>query len=292
MSFKKAVIGMGFTIAMMTSGVYAGTPQVFLSIVDTVLYPNTSDPTGALGTRQLTVRMNNPVVHVGGYSISLTISEPSIINFGYNRIDTIPPDTVIFQDCSPLPCRWDTLITCPNFCYNYKVTVSTSGTRSANFDFIDGTRLSEITDQVTGQAQTSSGPVMQNGNGVLFRVPLVIFPISDSIPLAQRQVEIYFDSIFTSVSDSTGNTAWRAGDSTLSLTHGVVTIPYSMKGDCNFDGVYSPTDLAIELGWVFVRSPRPVPDPSVADLNCDGLWTPADVALEINKIYLGRNFPC
>ncbi|MGE5693447.1 MAG: hypothetical protein ACM3YF_06670 [Candidatus Zixiibacteriota bacterium] len=292
MSVKKTVIGLGFAILMFANGAYGGTPQVFLSIVDTVLYPNISDPTGALGSRQLTVRMNNPVVHVGGYSISLTISEPAIINFGYNDIDTIPPDTVIFQDCSPPPCRWDTVITCPTNCYNYNTQVYTSGTRSANFDLIDGSRLSEITDQITGQAQTSSGPVMQPGNGVLFRVPLIIFPISDSISLAQRQVEIYLDSIFTSVSDSSGNTVWRASDTTLSLTHGTVTIPYSMKGDCNFDGNLSPTDAVIALGWIYQGSPQPLPSPDVADVNCDGVWTPADAVLELNRIFLGTAFPC
>jgi len=292
MSVKKTVIGLGFVTLMFANGAYGGTPQVFLSIVDTVLYPNISDPTGALGSRQLTVRMNNPVVHVGGYSIALTISEPAIINFGYNDIDTIPPDTVIFWDPSPPPGHWDTVITCPTNCYNYNTQVYTSGTRSANYDFIDGSRLSEITLQVTGQAQTSSGPVMQPGNGVLFRVPLVIFPISDSISLSQRQVEIYFDSIFTSVSDSSGNTVWRATDNTLSLTHGTVTIPYSMKGDCNFDGLYTPTDVVYLLGWVFVGSPQPLPSPTVGDVNCDGNYTPSDVVNLLGKVFNGNSLPC
>ena len=292
MSVKKTVIGLGFVTLMFANGAYGVTPQVFLSIVDTVLYPNISDPTGALGSRQLTVRMNNPVVHVGGYSIALTISEPAIINFGYNDIDTIPPDTVIFQDCSPPPCRWDTVITCPTNCYNYNTQVYTSGTRSANFDFIDGSRLSEITLQVTGQAQTSTGPVMQPGNGVLFRVPLIIFPISDSISLSQRQVEIYLDSIFTSVSDSSGNTVWRATDNTLSLTHGTVTIPYSMKGDCNFDGLYTPTDVVYLLGWVFAGSPQPLPSPTVGDVNCDGIYTPSDVVILLGKVFSGNSLPC
>ncbi|HXF49421.1 MAG TPA: hypothetical protein VNL73_08370 [Verrucomicrobiae bacterium] len=292
MSVKKTVLGLGFATLMCTSGAFGGTPQVFLSVVDTVLYPNISDPNGALGTRLLTVRMNNPVVHVGGYSISLSSSEPSIINFGYNSIDTIPPDTVIYWDCTPAPCHWDTLITCPTNCYNYNTQVYTSGTRSANFDFMDGGRLSEIVVQVTGQAQTNAGPVMQPGNGVLFRVPLVIFPISDSIPLAQRQVEIYLDSIYSTVSDSSGNTIWKASDTTLSLTHGTVTIPYSMKGDCNFDGVYSPTDVVILLGWVFAGSPQPLPSPSVGDVNCDGQWTPSDVVILLGKVFSGNSLPC
>jgi hypothetical protein len=293
MSVKKTVIGLGFTIAMFTSGALGQTPQVFLTVVDTVLCPNVGDPTGGQKSRLLTIRMNNPVVHVGGYQISLSITDPSIINFGYNDIDTVPPDTVIYQDCSPPPCVWDTIIYCPNNCYNYKVSVDTAGTRSGNFDLIQGTRLSEIVDQVSGIAQTSSGPVMQPGNGVLFRVPLIIFPISDSVPLSQRQVKIYFDSIYTTVSDSSGNTVWRA-DSTasLSLTHGTVTIPFSTKGDCNFDCLLTPTDAVIELGWIYSGSPMPLPSPDVADVNCDGVWTPSDAVLELNRIFLGVPFPC
>jgi hypothetical protein len=292
MSVKKTVIGLGFAIAMLTNGAFGQTPQVFLSVVDTVLYPNVSDPTGALKTRLLTVRMNNPEVHVGGYSISLAISNPSIINFGYNRIDTIPPDTVIYQDCSPPPCHWDTIITCPNYCYNYKTPVDTAGTRSSGFDLVAGTRISETVLQVTGDAQSGTGPVMQPGNGVLFRVPLIIFPISDSVPLSERQVKIFFDSAFTTVSDSSGNTVWRAGDGSLSLSAGTVTVPFSMKGDCNFDGLLTATDAVILMGWVFLTSPQPLPSPTVADVNCDGLYTASDVVMELNRIFLGTLFPC
>lgn len=290
MSVKKTVIGLGFTIAMFTSGAFGGTPQVFLTVVDTVLYPNVSDPNGT--GRLLTIRMNNPAVHVGGYSISLSVGDPSIINFAYTDIDTVPPYQDTVQDCIPPPCR-DTVITvCPDTCFQYNAQVITQGTRSAGFDFVQSDRLSEIVLQVNGIAQTGSGPVLQPGNGVLFRVPLTIFPISDTVPLSQRQVKIYFDSIYTTVSDSTGNTVWRVNDGTLSLTHGTVTVPYSMKGDCNFDGVLTPTDAVLEVSWVFLGSPVPLPSPTVADVNCDGLYTGADVVLEMNRVYLGTAFPC
>lgn len=290
MSVKKTVIGMGFAIAMSVNSAFAATPQVFLTVVDTVLYPNAADPNG--NRRLLTIRMNNPTVHVGAYAMSITMGEPSIINFNYASIDTEPPDTAIFQDCSPPPCRWDTIITCPQYCYHYIIPIDTAGTRSNNFDAVTGRREEPTIAEVTGDAQSGTGPVMQPGNGVLFRIPLIIFPISDTFSLSQRQVEIYFDSIFTYVSDSSGNTLWRVFNSTLSLTHGTVTVPYPMKGDCNFDGNFTPTDLAIELGFIFVGSPQPPSGPAVADVNCDGRWTPADVVLEINKIYLLRPLPC
>ncbi|MCI0596305.1 MAG: hypothetical protein L0Z48_07155 [candidate division Zixibacteria bacterium] len=292
MSVKKTVLGLGFAIAMFANGAYGGTPQVFISVVDTVLYPNIADPTGALGTRQLTVRMNNPAVHVGGFSVALSISEPSIMNFGYNDIDTVLPHWRYFTDCTPPPCHPDSVLECPDSCFNYNTPVYTQGTRSADFDLIDGSRLSEIVLQVTGKAQSGAGPVMQPGNGVLFRVPLVIFPISDSFSLSQRQVEINLDPIFTTVSDSSGNTIWRAADTTLALTHGTVTVPYSMKGDCNFDGVFSPTDVVVELGWVFAGSPEPVPSAAVGDVNCDGQYTPSDVVLLLGKVFNGTPLPC
>jgi hypothetical protein len=294
MSFKTTVLGMGFAIAMVASEARAVTPQVFLTVVDTVLCPNVNDPTGALNSRLLTVRMNNPVVHVGGYQISLSISDPSIINFGYTSIDTVPPYWRYFTDCSPPPCHPDSVLECPDSCFNHNSQVVTQGTRSANFDFVSSDRLSEIVLQVNGIVQTSGGgPVLQPGNGVLFRVPLKIFPISDSVPLSQRQVKIFLDSIYTTVSDSSGNTVWRADSTTtLSLTHGTVTIPYSTKGDCNFDCVLSATDAVIEMGYVFLGSPLPLPSPAVADVNCDGVWTASDVVLELNKIFLGSPFPC
>lgn len=291
MSVKKTVIGMGFVMGMLTSGAFGATPQVFLSLVDTVLYPNVSDPNG----RKLTIRMNNPIVHVGGFSISLSISDPSIINFGYQRIDTVLPYWQYFTDCTPPPCHPDSVLQCKDTCFNYVAPVDTAGTRSSGFSLMQARRLSQTVYQITGIARGGSpGPVLQPGNGVLCRVPLIILPISDTVPLATRQVKIYFDSIFTTVSDSTGNTTYTVEDTLhlLSLTPGTVTVPYSTKGDCNFDGKLTPTDAVIELGWVFIGSPTPLPSPSVADVNCDGLWTPADVVLELNKIFMGGAFPC
>ncbi len=293
MSVKKTVIGMGFTIAMFTSGAFGGTPQVFLSIVDTVLCPNVADPNG--NGRLLTIRMNNPAVHVGGFSISLSIADPSIINFAYTTIDTVPPHWQRYWTCLPNPpgiCHWDSILQCPDSCFNHNAQVVTSGTRSATFDLVQSDRLSETVLQVNGVVQTNAGPVLQPGNGVLFRVPLTIFPISDSVPLSQRQVKIYFDSAFTSVSDSTGNTVWRIADTTLALTHGTVTIPYSTKGDCNFDCQLTPADVVYELGWVFNGSPTPLPASSVADVNCDGNWTPADVVILLSKVFNGVPLPC
>jgi hypothetical protein len=65
-----------------------------------------------------------------------------------------------------------------------------------------------------------------------------------------------------------------------------------MKGDCNFDGIFTPADVVYELGWVFLGSPQPLPGPSVADVNCDGQFTPADVVIELNKVFLGIPTPC
>lgn len=294
MSLKKAVIGMGIAMAMFTGGALAGTPQVFLSVVDTVLYPNVSNPNGT--DRLLTIRMNNPVVHVGGFSISLSIGDPSAIHFAYTTIDTVRPYWQHFLTCVKCPsCNCpDSILQCPDTCYQYNAQVITQGTRTANFDYMHSDRLSETVLQVNGIAQTTApfGPVLQPGNGVLFRVPLTIFPISDTVPLAQRQIKIYFDSIYTSVSDSTGNFVWRAADTTLSITYGTVTIPHSMKGDNNFDGTFSATDVVYEIGWTFAGSPQPLPDPSVADVNCDGVWTATDVVLELNKVFVGTPFPC
>lgn len=283
MSVKKTVIGMGFTFAMFTQAAFGGAPQVFLSIVDTVLYPG--DPNG----RNLTIRLQNPVVKVGGFRIGLAISDPSIINFTYYDVDTTLPYWQ-YYNCNPPPC--DSVLQCRDTCFIYYSTVVTQNTRSENFDYMQGRRLSEVVWQVTGIVQQGSGPVLQPGNGVLFRVPLEIFPISDTVPLSQRRVPLSFDPVFTHVTDSTGNILWRVSDNTLSLTNGTVTVPFSVKGDNNFDGKHSAVDAVILLGWVFSGSPQPLPSPSVGDVNCDGRWTGSDIVLLLTKIFGGVPFPC
>ena len=283
MSVKKTVIGLGFAIAMLTSGAFGGTPQVFLSIVDTVLYPG--DPNG----RNLTVRMNNPAVKVGGFRIGLAVSDPSVINFTYFDVDTTLPYWQ-YYNCNPPPC--DSVLQCRDSCFIYYSTVVTQNTRSQNFDYMQGRRLSEVVFQVTGVVQQGSGPVLQPGNGVLFRVPLNIFPISDTFSLSRRQVPVSFDPLFTQVTDSTGNVTWRASDNTLSLTNGTVTVPYSRKGDNNFDGKYSATDVVFLVGWIFNGSPQPLPSPGVGDVNCDGQWTATDIVLLLGRIFGGIALPC
>jgi len=283
MSVKKTVIGMGCILAMFTSGAFGGVPQVFLSIVDTVLCPG--DPNG----RNLTIRMNNPAVKVGGFRINLVISDPSIINFTYFDVDTTLPYWQ-YYNCNPPPC--DSILQCPNNCYIYYSSVVRQGTRTQDFDYLEGRRPSEIVVEVIGIAQQGPGPVLQQGNGVLFRVPLNIFPISDTVPFSARQVPISFDPNYTHVSDSTGNILYRTSDGTLSLTNGTVTVPFSMKGDINFDCLYSGADIVSLVGWVFNGSPQPLPSPSVGDVNCDGQWTGADIVTLISRIFQGVPLPC
>lgn len=289
MRFKRTVIGMGMALAMLTSWAQAEvTPQVFLSISDTVLCPG--DP----GGRQLTIRLNN-TVKVGGYQVALSITDPSIINFKPNgNVDTTPPHWRYFIDCSPPPCHQDSVFECPDTCFVPKIDVIIAGTRSSNFASVEGTLLSEIVAQVTGFSFTAGdpGPALQPGNGILFRVPLTIFPISDSVPLSQRQVLIQIDPAFTFISDSTGNITYRASDSSLQVTNGTVTVPFSTKGDLNFDCVINSVDVVLLLSWVFAGTPEPLPDASTGDVNCDGTESPIDVVLLLNKVFAGTDLPC
>ena len=182
MLVKKTILGMGFIIAMVTSGAFAGTPQAFLTVVDTVLTPNAADPNGT--GRLLTIRLNNPVVHVNGFGFSLNIANPDIINFAYTTIDTVLPHWRYFTNCIPT-CHPDSIYDCPDSCFNYNAQAVTQGTPSAGFDVITSDRQSESALHVNGIFQTSgSGPVLQLGNGVLIRISLTIFPISDSVPFS------------------------------------------------------------------------------------------------------------
>lgn len=289
MFFKRTVIGMGIALAMLTNWAQAEvTPQVFISISDTVLCPG--DPEG----RNLTIRLNN-TVKIGGYQVALSIADPSIINFKSNGLaDTTLPHWVYFQDCSPPPCHLDSVYDCPDTCIVSHTNVVISGTRSSGFASVQGRLRSEVVAEITGLTSTlgDPGPALQPGNGIIFRVPLEIFPISDSVPLSQRQVLIQIDPGFTFVSDSTGNITYRTSDSSLQVTNGTVTVPFSTKGDVNFDCMHTPGDVVLLLAWVFNGTPQPLPAPSAGDVNCDGIEDPLDVVSLLSKVFLGTPLPC
>lgn len=292
MRFKGTVIGIGMALAMFTGKTYGQAPQVTVSVVDTFLYP------GDAGGRYLTVRMNNSV-KIGGYNVGLIIENPQAINFTYFDVDTTLPYTRCFIKCTPPPCRETCFVECPDTCYDYNSQVITTGTRSQGADVIDGARLSETYLQVSCIYQTSGspGPVIQPGNGVLFRVPLNVFPIVDSVSLAERQVRIFIDPVYTYFSDSTGNVLYRIVDTvppinTYDTINGNVFIPYSLKGDVNFDGLLTSSDVVRLLNYAFLGVNQPIPSASVGDVNCDGLVNSSDVVLEMNKIFLGIPFPC
>lgn len=287
MSIKRTVIGIGMAMAMLTNWARAeSTPVVFLSVSDTALFPGEG--------RYLTLRLNN-TVKVGGFGIALGITDPGKINFTPNgNVDTTLPHWRYFIDCSPPPCHPDSDFVCPDTCFVPEMDVITAGTRCSGFAAVAGRLRSEVVAEITGVASTvgDPGPVLQPGNGVLFQVPLTVFPISDSVPLAQRQIQIQINPDFTFFSDSTGNVIYRYTNGTLAVTNGTVTIPFSMKGDLNFDGIIDATDVVGILNYVFLGSPEPVPSPSVADVNCDGIVDSSDVVLLLNKVFLGIPFPC
>jgi hypothetical protein len=291
MSVKRTVIGLGMAMAVFTASARGGTPKIFVSVNDTSLYPG--DQEG----RWLTVTMSNPTVKIGGYQVALIIENPQAINFTYFDVDTTLPFTRCFQKCVPPPCRETCFVDCPDTCYDFKSQIISNGTVSQGADLIEGHRLAETYEQVTCIYQTagSSGPVIQPGsNRVLFRIPLDIFPIADTVSLSERQVQITIDPTFTFFSDSTGNITYRVSDTvnTLALTNGTVFIPFSSKGDVNFDGLLTSSDVVRLLNYTFLGLTPPLPSVSVGDVNCDGFIDSSDVVREMNRIFLGVPFPC
>ncbi len=61
-------------------------------------------------------------------------------------------------------------------------------------------------------------------------------------------------------------------------------------GDLNGDGVFSPADVVLQLGCVFLGSGNCTF--CFTDLNCDGNLTPADVVLELSAVFLGTQLNC
>jgi len=281
---------MGMALAVLSGFAEASPPpKVFLQVVDTAIYP------GDVEGRYLTIRMSNPNVKIGAFSIGLSIADPSIINWTYFKIDTIPPHWTYFIDCTPLPCHPDSIYEDTRF--SYQSQIITSGTLAAQCKVLLARRESEVVLQVFGEFSTAinPGPALQPQNGaVLFRVPMIIFPIADSVPLNLRQVPISFDEIFTHFSDSTGTVLYRVQDTIniLQLTNGTVTVPYSMKGDLDFNGLLTGTDVVRILNYAFLGAPPPLPEWTVADVDCDGVVISNDVVRELNKVFLGIPFPC
>jgi len=288
MSVRRTLVGMGMALAVLSSFAEASPPpKVFLQVVDTAIYP------GDVEGRYLTIRMSNPNVKIGAFSVGLAIADPSIINFTYFKIDTTLPHWVYFQDCTPLPCRPDSIYEDTSF--SYQSQIITSGTLSSQCKVLLGRRESEVVLQVLGEFSTSinPGPALQPQNGaVLFRVPMNIFPIADSVPLNIRQVPITIDPIRTQFSDSTGTILYRVLDTSAQFTNGTVTVPYSMKGDLDFNGHLTGTDVVRILNYAYLGAPPPLPEWTVADVDCDGVVISNDVVRELNKVFLGIPFPC
>lgn len=286
MSLKKIVAGMGMALGMLAASAEGQARDVFLSVVDTFLYP------GDVNGRYLTIRMNNPPpVKIGAYNVGLIIENPQAINFAYYDVDTILPHWLFYLDCSPPPCHMDSVLQCPDTCYDYKSQVITTGTRSQGRT-VQSRLLTENYLQVTCSFG-GPGPAIQPGDGILFQVPLNILPIADTVLLSERRVQISFDPLFTYLLDSTGNIAYRVNDTAnfLHLTNGTVFIPYSKKGDMNFDGLLNASDVVRLMNYVFLGIDPPLPSESVADVNCDGVLTASDVVLELNRVFLGSTAP-
>ncbi len=63
-----------------------------------------------------------------------------------------------------------------------------------------------------------------------------------------------------------------------------------VKGDLNFDGMFTSADVVLTLNCVFLGLGFCCPE--LLDANCDSQLTPADVVIIINVTYLGDPFPC
>lgn len=63
------------------------------------------------------------------------------------------------------------------------------------------------------------------------------------------------------------------------------------RGDLNEDGVYTSSDVVLEVNFVFLGTPVPAGD-LATDVNCDGISTASDVVQELNWVFLGEPRPC
>jgi len=68
------------------------------------------------------------------------------------------------------------------------------------------------------------------------------------------------------------------------------SVPTTLLGDLNLDGILTSSDVVLELNCVFLGNGYCTL--AYSDVNCDGVLTSSDVVLLLNAVYLNQSFPC
>ena len=248
----------------------AQTPKIYLDVNDTAVAPGAVVP--------ISIFIQNLQDSISGFTISLTLSRPDIMEFVSSRtIQTC-------YKCSNPACT--SVVAYP--CTVDVVPKSTVGTLTNNWDYTAARTTGSFDILLTGIVDNNFDrhplPLLPYTNGILIKVVGTVFcNIPDT--LHDRTVFVNADSIGTFFSNPKGELI-----TPFSFTSGSVTIKPTRHGDLNADGIVDVFDILRLISVAFSGGQAcPASD---ADVNCSGQIDVFDVLRLINYTFSNGIPPC
>lgn len=274
-------------------------------VYDTLVRIDIADTLGKQGTGvPVSIYLQNYSDSIQGFTISITLSRPDLMLFVSDTIiDTCFP-------CLDSACTVYDTVQC-----TVEVVPSTvQNTLVQQWDHAQARTFGGTNILVSGIADVdfdqSPLPILPNQNGVLIKViAQVNCNISDT--LSNRVVLLDVNAPQTFMTNPAGRTipsytvtnadtiTSGGADTTIQLwlhrtamklQNGSITVPFTLKGDLNKDGVFNVQDVVGIVNVAFRGVAEPCP-PGVADLNCDGVVSIVDVVILVNHVFRGGPQP-
>jgi hypothetical protein len=269
---------------------------------DTLAHVDVGDTLGAPGTGvPVSIYLQNLSDSIQGFTVSITLSRPDLMEFvSQTIIDTCYP--CIDSACT----QYDTAL-----CTVDVVPSTVQNTLIQYWDHAEARTTGGTNILTSGIADVdfdqSPLPILPFENGVLIKViAQVKCDISDT--LTDRVVLLDVNAPQTFLTNPAARTipSWitlnadstfNGQDTTVHLTlyhtvmtiqNGSITVPFTVKGDLNRDGVFDILDVVAMVGIAFRNQNEPCP-PGIADLNCDGNLDILDVVAMVSHVF--RNGP-
>ena len=277
--------------------------------VDTLLILDVADTLGSPGHNvPVSVFLQNLADSISAYQVSITLSRPDLMEFKADTtIDTCY--TCVDSACTIIDTSLCTLELVPS---------SVDGALAENWDLTSATTLGGLNITLLGIADIDADefplPIPPYASGVLLRVfGQVECDIEDSvldrtISLDVNAVGSFFstkgaitipssdttywdhDTVLITVEEGTVFDSLVIYKPTAKLMNGSVTVPFTVKGDLNHDGVMNVLDVVLLVGTAFRGGAYPCPA-SVGDVNCDGVINVFDVVALVNHVFRGAPPP-
>ena len=272
---------------------------------DTLALIDVGDTLGAPGTGvPVSLYLQNFSDSIQGFTVSITLSRPDLMQFvSQTTIDTCYP--CLDSLCTALDTVQCTIEVVPSTVQN---------TLIQNWDHAQARTFGGTNILVSGIADVdfdqSPLPILPFTNGVLIKV---IAQVNCNIPdtLSSRVVLLDINPPQTFLTNPKGrtipsyitlnaDTITSGGVDTtiqlwlyrtaMKLQNGSITVPFTLKGDMNKDGVFNVQDVVAMVNVAFRGQPEPCPT-GVADVNCDGVVNIVDVVTLVNHVFRGGPQP-